>query len=289
MNQRHTVLAICPHADDAAAFFGGTLAKFAAEGWRVVLVRVTNDCRDSFGSSIEETIRANTEQMGAAADCLGVHEVVELGYETDSLADVSKVALREKMVYLFRKFRPYAVFSFDPFGLYESNMDHIVTAQAVEEAYWVSCFDLHHPEHFEEEGVSPFSVCERWYYGRELPGANYVVDVSEHMEANLNALCAHDTMMRNLVQQMRLQAQTWGKRIVAFEEAIDGDLRPLLRQFLYGRAAAVAAQAGLPEGRFGESFRVTRFGEFEALFQSQARPVEGALPAPRRGVFGEAE
>ena len=289
MTQSHTALAICPHADDAAAFFGGTLAKLSAEGWNVILVRVTDDRKDSVGSTIPETIRCNTEQLHKAADLLGVDEIVELGYETDCLADVSKVELREKMVYLFRKYRPYAVFSFDPFGVYEGNMDHIVTAQAVEEAYWVSCFDLHHPEHFDEEGVTPFSVCERWYYGRDLPGANHTVDVTEYMETCLDALCAHDTMMRNLVQQMRLQTQTSGNRIPALEEAIDGDLRPLLKQFLYGRAQAVAASAGLPEGRYGESFRITRFGNFEGLFQSQAIPIEGVAPAPKRRVFGEDE
>ena len=52
-----TALVISPHADDAAAFCGATLAKFAAQGWKVVLVRVTDDAKDSVGHSIEETIR----------------------------------------------------------------------------------------------------------------------------------------------------------------------------------------------------------------------------------------
>jgi LmbE family N-acetylglucosaminyl deacetylase len=289
VNLKHTVLAICPHADDAAAFFGGTLAKFSNEGWNVVLVRVTDDCKDSVGSNLADTIHTNTEQLHAAAEFLGVDEIVGLDYETDALADVSKVDLRERIVYLFRKYRPYTVISFDPFGMYEGNMDHIVVAQAVEEAYWVSCFDLHYPEHFDEEGVTPFSVCERWYYGRNLPGANHAEDVTDYMKANLNALCAHDMMMRNLVSQLRLQAQTWGKTIPILEDVQNGDLRPLLHQFLYGRAQAVAVQAGLPEGHLAESFRVTRFGDFEALFQSEGIPIKGAIPAPKRNLFGEDE
>ena len=36
-----TVLVISPHADDAAAFCGGTIASLVADGARVVLVRVT--------------------------------------------------------------------------------------------------------------------------------------------------------------------------------------------------------------------------------------------------------
>lgn len=285
-NMAHTALIICPHADDAAAFMGGTTAKLAAEGWNTVLVRVTDDCKDSVGSSLEETIRVNTEQLAKAAEIMGVHEIVELNYETDCLADVSEVDLRERMVYLFRKYKPYSVYGFDPFGINEGNMDHVVVAQAVEEAYWVSCFDLHYPEHL-KEGLEPFSVCERWYYGRDLPGANHAEDVTEFMVTAVEALCAHEMMMNNMVNQYRLQAKTWGKTIPSLEDANDGDLRPLLTRFLYGRAEAVARAFQLESGRFAESFRVTRFGGFEELFQSEGVPISGTPPAPTRPFFGE--
>ncbi len=277
----HTALAICPHADDAAAFFGGTLTKFAAEGWRTVLVRVTDDCKDSVGMSREQTVAVNTEQLHRAAAIMGVDEIVELGYETDSLADVSEVRLRERFVHLFRKHRPYAVFCFDPFGIYEGNMDHIVVAQAAEEAYWVSCFDLHHPEHL-QEGLRPFCVCERWYYGRELPGANHVEDITDYIDAKIDALCAHDVMMRHLVMQLRLQAETFGRRVPLLDDAFSGDLRPLLTSFLHLRADAVARRYGLAEGRKGEAFRLVRFGGFEELIQKYSVPIDGAQEPPKR-------
>lgn len=276
-----TALAICPHADDAAAFFGGTLAKFAAQGWRTILVRVTDDCKDSVGMTLEQTIAKNTAQLHQAAQIMGVAEIVELGYETDCLADVVEVDLREKFVRLFRTYRPYAVFSFDPFGVYEGNLDHIVVAQAVEEAYWVSCFDLHYPQHL-EEGLKPFSVCERWYYGRELPGANHVEDITDYLETKINSLCAHDLMMRNLVNQLRLQAETWGRRIPQLEAAFTGDLRPLLTQFLTARGEAVARAHQLKAGRVAEAFRLGRFGAFEELFQTTGVPIEGAPEPPHR-------
>ena len=34
-----TAMGISPHADDAAAFCGATLAKLADQGWRIILVR----------------------------------------------------------------------------------------------------------------------------------------------------------------------------------------------------------------------------------------------------------
>lgn len=280
----HTALAICPHADDAAAFLGGTLTKLADEGWKTIIVRVTDDAKDSVGSTREATLARNTAELAVAARMMGVSETVELGFPTDCLGDVSEVSLRERMVYLFRKYRPYAVFTFDPFGLYEGNMDHIVTAQAVEEAFWVSCFDLHHPEHL-AEGLKPFSVCERWYYGRNLPGRNYFIDITDQFERKIAALCAHDTMMRNLVNQLRLQAQTWGRRVPVLEEAFTGDLRPLLTQWMTLKGEAEAYAGGLPAGRLAESFRLVRFGGFEELMQRMSEPIPGApLSVPRPGL-----
>jgi LmbE family N-acetylglucosaminyl deacetylase len=249
-------MVISPHADDAAAFCGATLAKFADQGWCVVLVRVTDDAKDAVGLTVEEAKRRNTAELHRAAEILGVSEVVELGYETDCLADVSEVALRERIVYLFRKYRPYAVFTFDPFGLYEGNLDHIRVAQAVEEAFWVSRFDLHHPEHF-DEGLEPFAVCEHWYFGRHLPEANHAEDISEYMEQKIEALCAHRTMMQNTMNQYRLQLQTWGRHVEWLESSMaeGGDMRPLLGLFLQEQANGVAEAFGMDPGRMGEAFR----------------------------------
>jgi len=282
MHTSHTAMVISPHADDAAAFCGGTLAKFADQGWRVIVVRVTDDARDSVGLTLEETKRRNTAELHRAAAGLGVSEIVELGYETDCLADVSEVDLRERFVYLFRKHRPYAVFTFDPYQMYEDNMDHIRVAQAVEEAFWVSRFDLHHPEHFEEEGLEPFAVCEHWYFGRQLPDANHAEDVSAYMEQKVEALCAHRTMMQNAMNQYRLQLQTWGRRMPWLESAMEEDMRPLLALFLQEQANGVAEAFDLGPGRMGEAFRLVRFGDLEELFQMMSEPLSDAQEAPRR-------
>ena len=270
-----SVMVVSPHADDAALFCGATLAKFAHEGWRVVLVRVTDDSKDSIGLTVEETTRKNTEELHAAAKVLGVAEIIELNYETDCLADVSEVALRERIVYLFRKHRPYAVFTFDPFGTHEGNMDHIRVAQAVEEAFWVSCFDKHYPEHF-QEGLAPFSVCERWYYGRHLPEANHGEDVSEFIEKKVDAVCAHREMMRNTINQVRLQLHTWGRRVPLLDESMEGDLHPLLTLVIKEQAKAVGNAFNLGEGRMGETFRLERFGSLEGLLNALSEPISGA-------------
>jgi len=280
-----TAMVISPHADDAAAFCGATLAKFADEGWNIVLVRVTDDRKDSVGLTIEETIAQNTKELHDAAAILGVREIVELGFETDTLADVPLGKLRERFVYLFRKHKPYTVFSFDPFGLYENNQDHVRVAQAVDEAFWVSCFDKHYPEHF-DEGLEPFSVCERWYFARQLPKVTRYEEVAKTIERKIDAVCAHREMMRNTIHQFQLQLKTWGKKVQWLEESKEGDLKPLIGLFLQEQAKEQAQEAGWDtEVHRAEAFRVERFGSLEPLFQMMAEPLENADPMPVRGEF----
>jgi LmbE family N-acetylglucosaminyl deacetylase len=242
---------------------------------------VTNDAKDSVGLTREETIRRNAEELREAARILGVSEIVELGYETDCLVDVPLVALRERIVYLLRKHRPYAVFTFDPFASYEGNRDHVRAAQATEEAFWVACFDLHHPEHL-AEGLAPFSVCERWYFARRHPDANRAEDVTATLERKIDALCAHRTMMRNTLNQSRLQVRTWGRRVPLLDLAFDGDITPLLSQVIEDQARSAAERLGLGEGRFAEAFRLERFGDLEELFQAASEVLPDAPPAPVR-------
>jgi LmbE family N-acetylglucosaminyl deacetylase len=270
-----TAMVISPHADDAAAFCGATLAKFVDDGWKVILVRVTDDRKDSVGLSIEDTIEKNTQELHNAAKILGIAEIIELDFETDILADIPLGKIREQIVYLFRKHQPYTVFTFDPDGLYENNQDHVRVAQAVDEAFWVSCFDKHYPEHF-AEGLEPFSVCERWYFARQLPQTTHYEEISKTIERKILAVCAHREMMRNTINQSILQLKTWGREVPWLQESMEGNLHPLLGMFLQEQAKAVAIEAGWnPETKLGEAFRLVRFGDMEPLFQQMAQPLEG--------------
>lgn len=267
-------MVVFAHADDAASACGGTMAKWADQGWDVVLVRVTNDDKDSMDlPTKEETERVNTEEFHKAAEIMGATGVVDLDFVTDVLGDVSMVELRERIVYMYRKYQPYAVFSFDPYAPFEPNLDHVRVAQAVEEAYWVSNFHLHYPEHL-EEGYQPHAVCERWYFSRVPFYANYAEDITDYFDQKVAALAANETQIRNTFHQRQLQLETWGRRVPAIDEAIEGDVRPLLEKFLREGCAAAAADFDLEEGRLAEVFRVNRFGGQEGFFQEHS----GSLP-----------
>lgn len=280
----HSAMVFAPHADDASAFCGGTLAKWSANGWNIILVRVTDDARDSVGLTMEETKRRNRAELEKSCDILGIKEIVDLDFPTDTLADIPLTKLRERFVYLIRKYKPYAIFSFDPYAHFEPNMDHVRVAWAVEEALWVSCFDLHHPEHF-KEGLEPFSVCERWYFARNLEKITCAEDITEFFSKRVKALSAHETMMRNILNQFRLQLKTWGYRVSVIEEAYSGDYSGLLEQVIYMQCSQIAEECGMPEGTLAEGFRVDRFGDMEAFFQQFAEPLKDVPQGPKRPFF----
>jgi LmbE family N-acetylglucosaminyl deacetylase len=257
-----TVLVIVAHADDPTLFLGGTIARWADVGARVVVLRVTDDARDSVGLTAEETAARNSREFRDAAALLRIADIVELGYPTDTLGDVSETELRERFIYHVRRLEPYAVVSYDPYGAFhEDNQDHLRVAAAVDETYWTAMFDKHHPEHF-AEGLAPHGVYERWYFARRLVEVTTAVDIGAALDRKIEAVLAHDTMMRNLVHQLRLQARTAGHRLPALEDAQHGPLRALLGPLVRHGAATTGRSHDLA---YAEQFRVVRFGGLEEL------------------------
>ncbi len=267
------VLLVVAHADDMALFVGGTVAAWVDAGWRVVVVRVTDDRWDSVGSDEASTAAANRSEFEQAATILGVDDIVELGYPTDTLGDVSTVELRERIIHAVRTYRPYALVSFDPYAMYgEDNLDHVVVARAVDEAFWTSQFDLHHPEHFDEasahtgERLAPHGCFERWYFGRRVVDVTDVVDISATLDRKVAAGCCHPTMMRNFFNQLRLQAETGGWRLPAVEEAlVSGDVSAVLSPMLRAGSEGVGTKYGVGAA---EEFRVVTFGGLQRLLDT---------------------
>jgi LmbE family N-acetylglucosaminyl deacetylase len=257
------VLVVVAHADDVALFIGGTVAAWSAADWRVVVVRVTDDRWDSHGMSELATIEANAAEFRRAADVLGVADIVELGLHTDTLADTSEVALRERLIHEVRRHRPYALVTFDPDAMHgEDNQDHHMVAAATDEAFWTSQFDLHHPEHF-DEGLRPHGCFERWYFGRNVVDPTHVVDISATLGRKVDASCEHVTMLTNFAHQLVLQAETGGWELpLATDVVSTGEVRPMIEPLMRAGAASTGARHGVSAG---EEFRIVTFGGMAAV------------------------
>lgn len=263
------ILVTVAHADDATNFAGGTIAAWADAGWRVVVVRATDDRWDSFSLSEEDTVSANAAEFRRAASVLGISEIVDLGHPTDVLGDVSEVLVREQIVRQVRTYMPYALVTFDPYSLYhEDNMDHKLVANATDEAFWTSQFDKHHPEHL-QAGLPPHGCFQRWYFGRTVGKVTDIIDISGTIARKIDAACAHRTMMINYANQLRLQAQTGGWDLPLADQAVEtGDVKPVVGPLMEAKSRRVGEPYGLAAA---EEFRVVRYGGIEPWLQSHGR------------------
>jgi hypothetical protein len=94
--------------------------------------------------------------------------------------------IRGRLIFLFRLLKVDTIISYDPWGHYEENPDHYVTAQAVEAARWMSGGGRDYPEHF-EAGLKPHAVMERYYFARGPQLVNRIVDITGTIEQKINA------------------------------------------------------------------------------------------------------
>jgi LmbE family N-acetylglucosaminyl deacetylase len=193
---------IAPHSDDHSILAGGTIAKLIAEGYTGYLIRTSNDEKDSFDLSLGQTVAANEADNQAMARALGIQQVFDLNYPNHALDDVSRVELRARLIFLIRLLKIDTIVSYDPWGHYEENPDHYVTAQCVEAACWMAGGHLDFPEHF-AAGLKPHRVGEKYYYARGPQLVNRVVDISGTIDQKMNAICANRTMVGNMVREFQ--------------------------------------------------------------------------------------
>ena len=219
-----TVLAIGTHADDLSIWSGGTLIKLSSEGNKLICVRITDDYWDCVGITAEKGLKRNRKEVDRSYKRLGADEIVHLDYPTDTLVGVDYMELRKKLIYLIRKYKPDIVVSFDLNGTDEENMDHIITAQAVNEACWQSPFDLCYPEHF-DEGLTIHAVGERYLFARNPTVLNFHVDITDYIEEKIQAICEHKTVLKNFFHQYKLQARANKLYVELLEEEVPNAIR----------------------------------------------------------------
>lgn len=225
---RGKVLAlVTPHLDDGPIFAGGTLAKLLGEGYTGYFIRTSNDEKDSYRLTLGETVLANQRDTAAFIKTAGMKKWFDLSYRNHRMDDVSRTDLRGRLIFLFRLLKVDTVLSYDPWGHYEENPDHYVTAQAVEAACWMSGGNLDFPEHF-EAGLKPHSVSEKYYFARGPQQVNRVVDISSVLPRKVAFIRSCRTMITHMVKdvndtlaerQLRLPAFT-GNEETAEEEFI---------------------------------------------------------------------
>jgi len=217
-NRKLTVVADVPdramvifaHPDDAEIGSGGVVARWVAAGCEVTYVLCTNGSAGTAdrGLSPEALVERRAAEQRAAADFMGVANLVMLRYPDGGLEDSRE--FRADIVRVIRTYRPHTVFAHDPFRTRSfQHRDHrmagIVTTDAV---YPFARDHLHFPEHITDEGLEPHKVRELWYWGPDEP--NLIVDVSHSIDKQVAALIRHESQVPGLNVA---PGQTIGERV----------------------------------------------------------------------------
>jgi LmbE family N-acetylglucosaminyl deacetylase len=169
--------AIQPHCDDIPLFAGGTVLKLIREGYSGILIRTSNDEMAGRGATMGEVVLNNEKDNFAVARALGLGKVFDLHYRNHEFDAVNAAELRHRLIFIFRLMKVDTVVCYDPWGHYEENPDHYVTAGCVEAACWMAGGSWDLPEHF-EAGLKPHAVKEKYYFARGPQLVNRVVDIS---------------------------------------------------------------------------------------------------------------
>jgi len=123
-----TLAAVFAHPDDETFATGGTLAKHANAGTRVVLWCATDgDAGRSSGipfSSREELGRIRRAELLAACPLLGVQHVEHGGHPDGALAAADPDVVIGQIVAFLRRERPQVVLTFGPEGAPTGHRDH---------------------------------------------------------------------------------------------------------------------------------------------------------------------
>ncbi|MFN7976956.1 MAG: PIG-L family deacetylase [Vicinamibacterales bacterium] len=131
------LMAVLAHPDDESLGFGGTLARYAAEGVRVSLVTATRGQAGRFrgiapsavGHPGRAALAAQRErELRAAAAVLGVASLDVLEHDDGALADAAPRRVIGEIAEAIRRERPDVVVTFAPDGAY-GHPDHIAISQ----------------------------------------------------------------------------------------------------------------------------------------------------------------
>jgi LmbE family N-acetylglucosaminyl deacetylase len=211
------VLVVISHPDDAEFGAGPTIAHLAASGARVDYVVTTDGSKgtEDFATTPEQLSATRMAEQRAAADVLGVTDIVHLGYPDGYLTP--SLDLRRDIVRQIRRFRPDLVITQNPTRRLDHNPfighpDHLATGEATLAAVYPAARDhLNFPELWRDEGLEPWKVRQVLLTGVEEP--NLWIDVAETFETGLRAVLAHVSQVTpgEVEERMRERARLVGE------------------------------------------------------------------------------
>ena len=222
-----TLMAVFAHPDDEAFGTGGTLSKYAAEGYDVYLVTATRgeagQIRDPGLATHADLPFVRERELRCACEIYGIHPPRFLDYPDGLLPLIHQGQAVGKVVRLIREHKPEVVVTFGPDGIY-GHYDHVAvhrwTTIAVDMAADPDCFPHHASPTCEPHQVSKLYYREVPreqiaqmkeigqpatmmmdgvpfpFVGPPLAEITAVINVRKHLDQKLRAIQCHATQVR---------------------------------------------------------------------------------------------
>jgi LmbE family N-acetylglucosaminyl deacetylase len=210
-------LVVVSHPDDAEFGAAATIAYLTASGVRVDYIVTTDGGKGTEDPAVtpEQLSATRTAEQRAAADILGVREIVHLGYADGYL--VPSLDLRRDITRQIRRYRPDLVITQNPQRRLDHNPfighpDHLATGEATLASVYPAARDhLNFPELWTDEKLEPWKVRQVLLTGVEEP--NLWLDVGETFEIGLSAILAHVSQVDpdDVGERMRERARVEGE------------------------------------------------------------------------------
>lgn len=212
-------LVVISHPDDAEFGAGATIALLTAAGARVDYVVTTDGSKGTEDPDMtpERLAATRVAEQRAAADILGVSDIVHLGYPDGYL--VPSLELRRDITRQIRRFRPDLVITQNPQRRLDHNPfighpDHLATGEATLASVYPAARDhLNFPELWTDERLAPWKVRQVLLTGVEQP--NLWLDVSATFETGLASILAHASQVEpdEVSERMRERAREVGEPV----------------------------------------------------------------------------
>jgi len=233
-NEIERVLVITAHPDDVDFGAGGTIAQWTAKGISVSYYICTNGDQGGVDPSIsrEEMKQIRQREQRAAGEVLGVSDINFLNYRDGWLEPT--ITLRKDIVRAIRTVRPQRMLIQSPERnwnrLGASHPDHLAAGEAAIQAIYpdsgnrFAFEDLLH-----DEKLEPWEIKEAWVFMSEK--TDHIVDITDTFEKKLAAIKSHVSQTAHN-DELDQRIRDWGLR--------NGE------------------EAGLPAGRYAESFKIVK-------------------------------
>jgi LmbE family N-acetylglucosaminyl deacetylase len=264
--------AIQPHADDIPIFAAGTVAKLLDEGYTGYLIRTTNDDMAGPGT-VAETVLANERDHDQLVKVMGFKRAFSLNYGNHQMDGISRPELRSRLIFLFRLLKVDTIVCYDPWGHYEENPDHYVTAECVEAACWMAGGDKDYPEHF-AAGLQPHGVSEKYYFARGPQLVNRIVDTSAVIEKKIDAMLVNVAQGPAGINGARLRSSLAARnlQLPILGDSDESANRQYIKELLLKSDRELGRKHGL---QFAEQFHYIAkpADEIDAYVKQNATPI----------------